>query len=382
MLYIRQHIQQIVENYQGAPPLAAWLKIYFKQNPKLGSRDRRAITTAIYTYYRTVLFFENKSNIFSIITCGLNVTQAENALLSKIFKDEKIETIGSVSAVEKYKTIRFSNDINATTWCKSMLSQPSFFIRIVSNEKLVLSQLKEALVKYKIVPTPIANQICIALPNGFKAEEILQPNNYIVQDWASQSSLQLALQAFLPLLENKSLTAWDVCSGAGGKSLLLKSILPKSKILATDIRSSILENYKKRMRYYGYHDFEIMLIDAAKDRLLQEKLKNKSFDFIICDVPCSGSGTWARTPEQFYFFDTNAIEQFSNLQFQIASNALQYLNKEGLFCYITCSVFEAENENIVNRIMATQNVKCLSQQLINGISQKADSMFVAVFQKK
>ena len=168
----------------------------------------------------------------------------------------------------------------------------------------------------------------------------------------------------------------------GGKSLLLKDIEPLIDITATDTRSSVLNNLKERFRTYSHILPKTHKLNAASEQLLKEKLKDQLFDNIICDVPCTGSGTWARTPEQMYYFKQERLEELSALQKQIAENAATYLKQGGLMYYITCSVFEEENEKVVQHITASTNLKLERAELINGVSKKADSMFVAVLRKE
>jgi 16S rRNA (cytosine967-C5)-methyltransferase len=105
------------------------------------------------------------------------------------------------------------------------------------------------------------------------------------------------------------------------------------------------------------------------------------YDHIICDAPCSGSGTWARTPEQLYFWQPDKVHEFAALQLTIATNASKLLRPGGRLIYITCSVYQAENEGVVNALIAATGMRVLTQSLINGTTLKADSMYVAVLQK-
>ena len=114
---------------------------------------------------------------------------------------------------------------------------------------------------------------------------------------------------------------------------------------------------------------------------LSRALGSKQFDNIICDAPCSGSGTWARTPEQLYFFDPAIVEKFSSLQKTIAINVSRHLRAGGRLIYITCSVFKKENEDVADEIVKTTGMKLTQTELINGINIGADSMFIAQFEK-
>jgi 16S rRNA (cytosine967-C5)-methyltransferase len=110
---------------------------------------------------------------------------------------------------------------------------------------------------------------------------------------------------------------------------------------------------------------------------LRKALGNQRFDRIICDAPCSGSGTWARTPEQFYFFHPETLASFTALQTTIATNVASYLRPGGTLYYITCSVFVQENEAVTGAVCGKTGLQLVRSRLINGISMRADNMFIA-----
>ena len=70
------------------------------------------------------------------------------------------------------------------------------------------------------------------------------------------------------------------------------------------------------------------------------------------------------------------------MQQQIVSNVIPHLQKDGIFIYITCSVFKKENEEMVDYIKQKFHLQFLQMELLKGYDKKADSMFVAVFVKK
>lgn len=108
---------------------------------------------------------------------------------------------------------------------------------------------------------------------------------------------------------------------------------------------------------------------------------HSAFDFIIADVPCSGSGTWGRTPEQLSFFQASSIETYAALQKKIVSNVIPSIRQNGFLLYITCSVFQKENENNVRWMQQEFNLQLVKQEVIKGYAAKADTMFAALLKK-
>lgn len=380
MFYIRQHILRIIEQYQLQVPLHHYLRSYFKKQPKLGSRDRRSIADAVYAFYRAKPFLEKGNDTLEDVQKALLWVNTENVFLRKVFH------LDAVTAWHQTPTFHeplpeLSVGLSFVDYAASLLQQPNVFIRLMHRElenlQKVLHHFKEA----EVINTPFFKNRTIRLPGNCQLQNILQECDYIVQDLSSQLTLQIALSH--PDLkeqpQSRALQVWDVCSGAGGKSILLKSILPNAAIVATDIRESILHNLRSRIALYKLPPIVTLKADVAVGADVVKP--HAPFDFIICDVPCSGSGTWARNPEQHYFFNPDTLTRFTQQQNRIALNAWQHLKPGGYLCYITCSVFKAENENIVEQLTTTTEGKLLHQQIINGMQQQADSMFMALLKK-
>lgn len=379
MQFLLTHIETILNGYPGNPPLAVFLKQYFRLHPKLGSRDRRTISEAVFIYYRCATALGKDKPVLGVIKTGMALCKSENALLEKILAGTEGVNAGSPDLTFQPA---LSADIIVTDWLRSLWHQPRLFIRIRKKKKQVLALLEKNDIAFRSETTgtkgPEAD--CLSLKNGAAIDQLLPEEDYVVQDWASQASIQTALsvmqtQAFEPQ------QVWDVCSGAGGKSILLKDTLPPFRLLATDIRESILHNLKMRFKKYGLTGFETKVMDSTSIPEVAGNLASRLFDAIVCDVPCSGSGTWARTPEQFHFFEPAQLAKFDALQYPIAFNAQQYLKPGGFFVYITCSVFEVENEAVVNRLLQHSDLQLLHSQVINGIEKEADCMFLAIFRK-
>jgi 16S rRNA (cytosine967-C5)-methyltransferase len=111
-------------------------------------------------------------------------------------------------------------------------------------------------------------------------------------------------------------------------------------------------------------------------------LPQKQFDLIFCDLPCSGSGTWGRTPEQLYFFKQSSIATFTELQQAILKNVIPMLTKDGYLLFSTCSVFQKENESNLDFILGQDaQLKLIDAQYLKGYGMKADTMYAALIKK-
>jgi 16S rRNA (cytosine967-C5)-methyltransferase len=365
MRYIWQHIETIVNTYDGSLPLTHFLKQYYKRHPQLGSRDRKILSEMAYCWYRVSKAIALNGFEEKVRAC-LQLS-GNDAVKQRFPYEGAIET--NMDLLFPYP-VAISADMDREEWLRSVLVQPSLFIRIRKNKGVI-----EGLLTDKQISFSYITDTCMALPNGAAIDTILPADSYVVQDASSQQTGTY----FKPRAGEHWL---DCCSGAGGKSLLLKDMEPSVKLAVSDIRDTILHNLRERFRGYGHQAPVTYTTNVSDAKALAATLKGAHFDNIICDVPCSGSGTWARTPEQMYFFDPKEVGRFSDLQTTIATNVAKYLKPGGRLIYITCSVFDEENQKVVNAVVEKTHLKCISSGIINGIGIKADSMFAAVLEKQ
>ncbi len=378
MRYIGQHIRAIIEQYNGTLPLAHFLKNYFRQYPKLGSRDRKLLSAMAYSWYRcqkgiglpdsTNQDDNNETRIEEQVRVCMKICGNEQMLAHWTAEAELPEFSLNLNALFPVD-VDLSEGIDKETWLGSMLVQPNLFIRVRKDIGKVTSLLNGAQIPFTFI-TPN----CLSLPNGAKIDTLLPPDTYAVQDASSQHTGTF----FAP---KKKELWYDCCCGAGGKSLLLKDIESGVRLTVSDARESIIHNLKDRFKLYRMELPVAHVTNVADQLLLDKALGSKEFDNIICDAPCSGSGTWARTPEQLYFFDPTTINKFSELQAKIATNVCSHLKEGGRLIYITCSVFKKENEGVVAELLKLPDMKLVHAGLVNGTEIKADSMYVAVLHK-
>ncbi|WP_379089391.1 RsmB/NOP family class I SAM-dependent RNA methyltransferase [Pedobacter sp. UC225_65] len=372
--------EQLFASYNGVLPLHRHLVGYFKQHKQMGSSDRRWATRYIYSFFRLGKALSKLDNLKRLAiadflcneTPSLVVAEYLPALAEKINLpvQEKIELIKSAYPAFKLEdvfafNVPLSESINAEDFYRSSFIQPDLFIRVKETHiQAVINQLQANNVMVKEV-----SDTTLALPNGTKLEQVINdPRLYQIQDFSSQKTGNY----FEP---NKYDYWWDCCAASGGKSLLLHDLEPKIELLVSDVRENSLLNLQERFQLAGIKKYHQKVMDLLQNN--DQILHHYEFDGILLDAPCSGSGTWGRTPEMLYYFEKYKIENYVKLQKAIAENVIKYLKKDKPLIYMTCSVFKAENEDVVNYLTSNFDLKLEKMELIKGYQDKADSMFVA-----
>jgi 16S rRNA (cytosine967-C5)-methyltransferase len=372
--------QRILDEYPAETPLSKFLPGFYRQNKQMGSTDRRIAGRLMYNYFRLgkalpVLPPDERLFVAEFL-CNTQL----NSFLQH-FKPEWAACIG-FSTDEKLAMVKtsypdfnldevfpwtkqLSAGIDRDAFLRSFFVQPDLFIRVYKRfEQQVKISLTAAQVVFKD-----EGDGCLSLPNGTRLEAMI-PNQhwYEVQDLSSQQTAQF----FKP---QKWDSWWDACAASGGKSLLLHNMEPTVKLVVSDIRESILTNLDERFQQAGLLKYQSKLLNLTQNNDLL--LHDYAFDGIILDAPCSGSGTWGRTPEMIRQFDSHKIDFFQRLQKDITRNVVKYLKPGKPLIYITCSVFKAENEDVVGVIVKTLGLKLEQQTVLKGYENKADTMFVA-----
>jgi 16S rRNA (cytosine967-C5)-methyltransferase len=381
--------KEILSIYKGDEPLSSFLKKYFSANKKFGSKDRKQVSNLCYCFFRLGKAVMNTSIEEKILTALFLCSDKPNEILAALKPEwnekcilslnEKLLTINGadssllISAIFPWEE-ELSEDIDQQKFCKAFLIQPDLFIRLrPGKEKLVTQKLRHAEVEFKTI-----SETCLALANASKIDEIIElDKEAVIQDQSSQRTGELIKSELLNLKTEISL--WDCCAGSGGKSIMAFDINPSIKLTVSDTRESILANLKKRFSNAGIRNYKSLIVDLSQHK---SGIKDLKSEIIIADVPCSGSGTWGRTPEQLYFFQERKIGEYSVLQKRIVSNAITQLQPGGSFVYITCSVFKKENEEVAMFIKENFHLKLKLMTVLKGYDEKADSMFAALFEKE
>jgi 16S rRNA (cytosine967-C5)-methyltransferase len=294
--------------------------------------------------------------------------------------EEKLEILGrkypdfDVLEIFPWKD-SLSAGMNHRAYCLSFLEKPRLFIRIrPGQEQALTAKLNDHSLEFRDAdPARELPFKTYSFTGGTKLDNMFLLNREaVVQDLSSQRTALIMKPD-----GKKEFEAWDCCAGSGGKSILFADLYPGCHITVSDIRETILKNLSARFAEAGIRPTRLFQADLTD----QNDLPRQSFNFITADLPCTGSGTWSRSPEALYYFDPQSISNYRQRQEKILSHICTRLKPGGIIVYITCSVFADENEQVTSRLLESGSVQLEQQELICGYGKQADSMFAARFLK-
>ncbi len=383
-----KRIKFLIDNYFFSEPFSIYLKDYFRKHPEMGARDRRETREWAFNYLRIGKNlpehpFEVRLAVANFL-CSSDITDSCMYLLKNYSTFEISGT--QLPLDEKLKIVQFkfpeffpegifpmndqlSPSINIKSWNRSFLVKPRIWIRMrKAFAAKVVEELKEKQIKYYVDEDPYI--LSFDFPVSLEITDSYKKGFFEIQDKSSQ----LTKSFFQP---HSGESWWDACAGSGGKSLLLAEECESVKIYATDTRPKILENYSSRMKKTGFKSFQTHVMDLGKSEWSGPEEK---FDGIIADVPCSGSGTWSRSPEWLQKNITDRIkDHFVPAHRNIITNILPALKKGFPLIYITCSVFKMENEENIQFFTDHLPLKLEKSAYLEGYDSKGDTLFVARF---
>ena len=164
----------------------------------------------------------------------------------------------------------------------------------------------------------------------------------------------------------------DYCAGGGGKALALAGRGLK-KIFAHDKNADRMRDLPERAKRAGV-DVEILQAEALKDAA--------PFDLIVADVPCSGSGTWRRAPDEKWRLNAEKLDELCAIQAGILDKITDLAGRNGAIAYITCSLLERENDAQIDAFLNRHPGWALKAKTILTPLDGADGFFLALLKRE
>ena len=178
-------------------------------------------------------------------------------------------------------------------------------------------------------------------PHNYIFENFVRDEGFDEGKYTFQSVGSIAICDVVSPCEN----FLDACAAPGGKSVLLSKKC--GKVTSFELhphRVELIKSYKTRM---GVEN----VFEMQKDSSVFDEKYEEQFDGVLCDVPCSGYGTISENPDIKLFRKKEDFSALKKAQTQILATCSRYVKKGGALYYSTCSLFERENDFIVEEFL-------------------------------
>jgi len=193
---------------------------------------------------------------------------------------------------------------------------------------------------------PLAAAQALRYPSGTQVEQwdAYTQGLIEVQDLGSQ----LLIDA-LPIAPGD--TVIDLCAGGGGKTLALAARLGNAaSIIAADTDKRRLGNLAPRAARAGAAIDHTLLLDPGNEMRALNHWVRKA-DHVLVDAPCSGSGTWRRSPEARWRLDPAELARLNKLQDHVLDLGAHLVRPGGTMAFVTCSLLDAEGSARITAFM-------------------------------
>lgn len=364
------------------------LGAYFKENRRCGSRDRGFISEAVYALLRYWGFLrkylpeerleELESGSVRFSSRELGALLMAGSFISGNFDTAEIirtghkltPTLPKPASAPERRARQMADYFNTSAamtaddllpeWILSALPEnldrskfinalslrPPIYIRTQCKNQEEYTEVLDELRSIEAEFTPheqIKDAISIRSKINLYSLKSYSKGLFEIQDLASQC---VGL-----ICEARPGSRWlDACAGAGGKTLLLAQMMKrKGNVTASDLRSYKLEDLRRRARRAGFPNITVKENIAASGKV------KHPFDGVLIDAPCSCSGVWRRNPGSQWILTREEVAELAAEQLDILNTYAKAVRPGGTLVYATCSLFDAENSDVVRAFLASHS---------------------------
>ena len=340
---------------------------YFREHRELGHADRGFVAETVFAVLRRKRSLEARCGdpvtprrlLLAALACVRGWSQKS---LEPVLKASESEWLGTVKAVKEgdlppavacdlpdwlHAALVAQMGAEETARLAAALNQPAPLDLRVNTLKTDRDAVLRRLVADGIAASagslsPLA--IRLAEKPALAKHPLFLDGSFEVQDEGSQ------LLGLL-LAPKRGEMVVDFCAGAGGKTLLLGSLMKNTgRLYAFDVSDKRLANLKPRLARSGLSNVHPVRIEHERDAKVK-RLAGK-VDRVLVDAPCSGLGTLRRNPDLKWRQSEASIAELTAKQGAILAAAATLLRPGGRLVYATCSLLAAENDQVVDAFLA------------------------------
>ena len=311
------------------------LKKYIKK--KLRDHEKILLISAI----TQIVFLDFKE--YAVINCSVEISKKLklypaliNASLKEIAKNKRELKNIKISYNDlpewfRKKTTSLTID-EKKQFLENFYKEPDVHIVFKNKEKLNIFD--DNLIKTSSISGFLVNK-----------KEIESKKSFIKGDWWVQD-----FSSFFPInnieFKNQDLKLLDACSAPGGKAF---------QLLSKNLKVTLNDKSKRRIQTLKSNLNRLNFTPKVLNKDFIKFDKNKKFDFIIIDAPCSAIGTIRKNPEIFFKSKTPDFDELNKLQQNMLEKAALLLNVGGNILYMTCSFIKNETFDQINKFLRNNN---------------------------
>lgn len=376
----------VLDSFLNGEPAEKLLLNWARKNRYAGSKDRAAVRDIVFDCLRNLSSFQAISGIYNgrglavghCLNVGLEPTDVFNGegYGPKPLNEFELASLNSKPTLNNVQKgnlpdwifqimeADFADEVNVLA-AKLSLRAP-VDLR-VNAAKTTLNAVQLTLEREGIATQPV-DHVETALRIVQNPRRILRSKAFAdgwveLQDAASQAVVDM-----LNIQPNTQVL--DFCAGGGGKTLAMAATQPAAKFNAWDISAERLKSLKVRAKRAG-----------AMVSVLEIKPSAPTYDLVLVDAPCSGSGSWRRNPESKWRLTSDRLNELQAIQAELLQQAAACTKSGGVLVYVTCSIFDCENRAQVNGFLNDYPAFKLHKKKNFLIGDPGDGFYCAILQK-
>jgi 16S rRNA (cytosine967-C5)-methyltransferase len=317
--------EKVITSASRERPADAVLREMLRRATNLGPTDARAVSHAVFSYYRWFGWLERHRPLAAQLHHALELAEAF-ADRPGTFSDEKLVQRAVPSWLHEQLPV-------TPAWVRTLQTGPRLWLRAKLGQGATLAR---ELGRCWVPRIP-----ALADAIEYRGEEDLfrsrefHAGQFEIQDVASQA-------VGLVCHPQPGETWWDVCAGEGGKTLHLSDLMRNQGLIwASDRAGWRLRQLKRRAARAGCFNYRTVSWDGGP------KLPTRTrFDGVLVDAPCAGAGTWQRNPQARWTTMLTDVTELATLQLRLLSHATPAVKPGGRLIYSVCTLTRAETEGV------------------------------------
>ncbi|HZZ57604.1 MAG TPA: RsmB/NOP family class I SAM-dependent RNA methyltransferase [Opitutaceae bacterium] len=359
------HAARVLGDVAPDLPADLALKRFFARHDRLGPRERRAVSHAVFVYFRWLQWLPPRASRQMQLSAALELQSRFDAQPGSV----KVEALAA-RAVPPWSAAEFDQPAD---YLRSLQREPSLWLRARPGKAAVLAGRLQSALPFRLESAPgglpLAGAPCDAVKYEGAADlfrtEAFHAGEFEIQDLASQ---WIGLVA----APSPGETWWDRTAGEGGKTLHLADLMANRGVVwATDRsprRLAVLQRRAARARLYN-----IRVADQAP--------RGAIFDGILLDAPCSGVGTWQRNPHARWTTGPGDVAELAAVQAQLLAEVAPQVKPGGRLIYAVCTLTRSETAAVAGGF-AHPEFEPIGQHLLYPQILGTNGMFAAAWRRK